>query len=111
MLRPLFKLMAFISFTLMIITLVMDVTHSVSTSHWTTTPPSKMLANLRQTDIYELNQSIHHIRSPLLQSICTTLISLPIWSILGTLAITFCIFSYEKQKPFYKIFHKKEKYV
>lgn len=106
MLRPLFKLMAFISFTLMIIALVIDGTRSVSTSHWETTPLNKMLENLLQTDIYGLNQSMHNMTLPLLHSICITLICLPIWSILGTLAIIFCILSYEKQKPFHKIFYR-----
>ncbi|MGF7158133.1 glutaminase [Bartonella heixiaziensis] len=108
MLRPLFKLMAFISFTLMIIALVIDVTHSMSTSHWKTTPLNKMLANFLHTDTCGINQSIHNATIPLLHSICITLICLPIWSILGTLAIIFCMLSYEKQKPLHKIFYKKE---
>ncbi|CAF25770.1 hypothetical protein [Bartonella quintana] len=103
MLRHLLKLMAFIFVTLTIIVLALDSTHSVSVSHWTTTPLNKMLVNLLKTDIYGLNQSIRNIMPPFLSSICITLTCLPGWSILGALAIGFCLLNYKKQKPFHKI--------
>ncbi|WP_375665503.1 hypothetical protein [Bartonella sp. TT121SHDZB] len=103
MLHPLFKLMTFIFVTLTIIALVIDNAHSVIKSHWTTTPLNKILANLFQTDIYSINQSLCKIMPDFLSSICITLTYLPAWSIFATLAIIFCILNYEKQKPFQKI--------
>ncbi|ATP11905.1 hypothetical protein [Bartonella henselae] len=103
MLRPLLKLMAFIFIALTIIVLAIDSAHSVSTSHWTTTPLNTMLVNFLQTDIYGLNQSIRNIMPPFLSSICITLICLPGWSILGAVSIGFCLLNYKKPKPFHKI--------
>ncbi|WP_142415847.1 hypothetical protein [Bartonella massiliensis] len=105
MLRPLFSLMTFIFVTLTIIALVIDNTHSVITSRWKTTPLNKILANLLQTDIYSLNQSLDKIMPNFLSSICITLTYLPAWSIFGALAIVFYILNYEKQKPFHKILY------
>ncbi|WP_081585556.1 hypothetical protein [Bartonella senegalensis] len=102
MLRPLLKLMAFIFVTLTLIVLAIDSVHSLSTSHWTTTPLNTMLANLLQTDISRLNQSIGHIMPPFLSSICITSMCLPGWSILGALSIGFCLLNYKKPKPFQK---------
>ncbi|PIT69679.1 hypothetical protein [Bartonella tribocorum] len=103
MLRPLFKLMAFIFSTLTIIALAIDNAHSVITSHWTITPLYKILVNLLQTDIYSLNQSLCKIMPDFLSSICITITYLPAWIIFGALAIVFCILNYEKPKPFHKI--------
>ncbi|CAK00841.1 hypothetical protein [Bartonella tribocorum] len=103
MLRPLFKLMAFIFVTLTIIALVIDNAHSVITSHWSITPLNKILVNLLKTDIYSLNQSLCKIMPDFLSSICITLTYLPAWSIFGALAIIFCILNYEKPNPFHKI--------
>ncbi|GAA5098265.1 hypothetical protein [Bartonella acomydis] len=105
MLRPLFKFMAFIFVTLTIIAFVIDSAHSISTSHWTTTPLNKILANLLQTDIYGLKQSISNTIPAFFVSVLITLICLPVWSIFGALAITFCILNHEKQKPFHKILY------
>nr|WP_254473299.1 hypothetical protein [Bartonella sp. B1098] len=103
MLRSLFKLMAFIFVTLTIVTLVIDNAHSVITSHWTITPLNKILVNLLQTNIYNLNQSLCKIMPDFLSSICITLTYLPAWIIFAALAIIFCILTYKKQKPFQKI--------
>ncbi|MET3560364.1 hypothetical protein ABID39_001058 [Bartonella japonica] len=103
MLRPLLKFMTFIFVTLTIIVFAIDSVHSMSASHWTTTPLSKILANLLQTDIYELNQSLHNIIPSPLSSICIALTCLPVWFILGAIAIIFCTLNREKQKPFHKI--------
>ncbi|UTO29142.1 hypothetical protein [Bartonella harrusi] len=108
MLRPLFKLMAFIFFTLTIITLVIDSAHSVSTSHWVTTPFNKMLANLLQTDIYRFNQSLYNSIPTFLSPICINLTCLPAWSILGAFALICCILSNEQQKHFHKISYTEE---
>ncbi|WP_455475921.1 hypothetical protein [Bartonella sp. B17] len=110
MFRPLFKLMAFIFITLTIIVLVIDGSHTVSTSHWMITPFNEILANFLKMDIYGLNQSISNILPIFLSSICITLISLPAWFIFGTLAIMFCILNYKKQKPFHRISFTKGKY-
>nr|WP_246350120.1 hypothetical protein [Bartonella fuyuanensis] len=103
MLRPLFKLMAFIFVTLTIIAVVIDNAHSVITTNWKITPLNKILANLLQTDIYSFNQALCKITPNFLSSICLTLTYLPAWSIFCALAIVFCMLSYKKQKPFYKI--------
>ncbi|WP_019219867.1 hypothetical protein [Bartonella florencae] len=103
MLRPLFKLMAFIFVTLTIITFAIDSVHSMSTSHWTITTLNKLLANFLQTDIYEINQSISNTIPAFFSSVLITLSHLPVWSILGALAIAFCVLNREKQKPFQKI--------
>ncbi|WP_336294717.1 hypothetical protein [Bartonella sp. CB169] len=103
MLRPLLKLMAFIFITLTIILLVIDGTHSVNISSWTTIPLNEMLANFLQTDIYSLNQSIRSTIPTFLSSICITITCLPAWSIFGALAVALCILNHEKQKPFQKI--------
>lgn len=103
MIRPLFKLMAFIFVTLTIIALVIDNVRSIITSHWTITPLNKILVNLLQTDIYSFNQSLCNIMPDSLASICITLAYLPAWIIFGALAIVFCILNYEKPKPFQKI--------
>ncbi|WP_246464804.1 hypothetical protein [Bartonella phoceensis] len=103
MLRPLLKLMAFIFVTLTIIVSVIDSIHSMSTLHWTATPLNKILANFLKTDIYHLNQFIHNMIPAPLSSICITLTCLPVWFILGVLAVAFCILNHEKQKPFQKI--------
>ncbi len=103
MLRSLLKLMAFIFVTLTIIASVIDSVHSISTLHWTETSLNKILANLLNTDIYSLNQSINNMIPAPLSSICINFIYLPIWSIFGALAITFCILNHEEQKPFQKI--------
>ncbi|KEC55791.1 hypothetical protein [Bartonella koehlerae] len=103
MFRPLLKLMAFIFVTLTIIVLAIDIAHSVSISHWTTTPFNTMLVNFLQTDIYRLNQSIRNIMPPFLSLICITLICLPGWFILGALSIGLCLLNYKKPKPFNKI--------
>ncbi len=111
MLRLLLKLMAFIFVTLTIIVLVTDSAYFVSTSYWTTTSLNKMLANLLQTDIYDLNQSIRNIRPAFLSSICIALTCLPAWTIFGVCAIICCILNHEKQKPFYKKTYIKGKYI
>lgn len=111
MLRPLLKLIAFTFTTLTIIISVVDSAHSISTSHWMTTPFNQILANLLKTDIYNLDQSICNIIPSSLSSICITLISLPAWFIFAALAILFCILNYEKQKPFHKNTYIKGKYV
>nr|WP_144755524.1 hypothetical protein [Bartonella saheliensis] len=105
MLSPLLKLIVFIFVTLTIITLALDSAHSVSTSHWTTTPLNKILANILQTDICSLNQSISNIIPTFLSSVCMTLIHLPVWSIFGALAIILYILKHEKPKPFQKILY------
>lgn len=105
MLRPLLKLMAFIFFTLTIIVLVIDSVNSLSTSHWTTTPLNKVLENILQKNIYDLNQSISNTIPTFLSSVCITLIQLPVWSICGILAIVLCILNHEKPKPFHKILY------
>ncbi|EJF87472.1 hypothetical protein ME1_01074 [Bartonella vinsonii subsp. arupensis OK-94-513] len=110
MLRLLLKLMTFIFVTLTIIVLVIDSAYSVSTSYLTITPLNKMLANLLQTDIYGLNQSIRNIIPAFLSSICIAFTCLPAWSILGALAIVCCILNHEKQKPFHKKTYIKEIY-
>lgn len=103
MLRPLLKLMTFIFVTLTIIVFAIDSVHSMSTSHWTITPLSEILANFLQTDIYGLNQSLYNSIPAPLSSICIALTCLPVWFILGAIAIIFCILNHEKQKPFHKI--------
>ncbi|WP_455466434.1 hypothetical protein [Bartonella sp. B39] len=108
MLRPLLKLMAFIFVTLTIIVFVIDSAHSVSASHWMTTPLNKMLANLLQTDIYRLNQSICNTIPASLSSICIALTYLPAWSILGAFAIICCVLNHKKQKHFHKILYTEE---
>ncbi|UNE54874.1 hypothetical protein LNM86_03160 [Bartonella machadoae] len=108
MLRPLFKLMAFVFFTLTIIIFVIDSVHSVKTLHWITTPFNKVLANLLQTDIHRFNQSLYNTIPTFLSSICITLTCLPAWSILGAFATICCILSNEQQKYFHKILYTEE---
>ncbi|WP_026088088.1 hypothetical protein [Bartonella rattaustraliani] len=103
MLRPLLKFMIFIFVTLTIVIFVIDSVHSMSTSHWTITSFDKILANLLQTDIYGLNQSLHNIMPTPLSSICIALICLPVWFIFGAIAIILCVLNHKKQKPFHKI--------
>nr|WP_273755971.1 hypothetical protein [Bartonella sp. MM73XJBT] len=105
MLRPLLKFMAFIFVTLTIVVFVIDSVNSMSSSHWTITPLNKILANLLQTDIYGLNQSINKTIPTSLSSVCITLTYLPVWSIFGTFAIALCILNHEKPKPFHKILY------
>lgn len=108
MLRPLLKLTAFIFVTLTIIVSVIDSAHSVSTSHWTTTPLNKILVNLLHTDIYSFNQSIRNTIPSSLSSTCIIFTYLPTWSIFGALAIVFCLLNCAKQKPFHKILYIKK---
>ncbi|EJF78215.1 hypothetical protein [Bartonella birtlesii] len=102
MLHSLFKFMAFIFVTLTIITFVIDSAHSISASHWMITPFNKILANLLQTDIYSLKQFISNNIPAFFSPFLITLTCLPVWSILGAVAIILCIFSHEQQKPFHK---------
>ncbi|MCZ2158962.1 hypothetical protein NPX99_06740 [Bartonella sp. 220] len=111
MLRPLFKLMTLIFFTLTIIIFAIDSIHSVRTSHWVTTPFNKVLANFLQTDIYCLNQFLHNTVPTFLSSICITFTCLPAWIIFSACAIICRILNYEKHKPFYKKTYIEGKYI
>ncbi|MCZ2203329.1 hypothetical protein NPX98_00260 [Bartonella sp. A5(2022)] len=111
MLRPVFKLMTFVSVTLTFMTSVIDGARSIVASYLIVTPLNQILANIFQSDIYSINHFIHNLVPSFLSSICITLAYLPAWSIFGALAVAFYTLSYEQKKPFHKISYQEEQYV